>query len=213
MTRSEKYRDAGLQTGFNVSTTDNLSLPLQAMCKWEEVQHATTTTIITPHTRPRPGRRRFPFHRLPFSSTQIFIFMMMIFSVLCISTEAVEHAGSQSRAIKGHFVDGRILFDHNPAPRLALHRRDDPASTDAASTTPTAAASITSSSSDSSTTTTSLPRAFDAGFGTNYTQPSCPTFLRSMVHNDTFSSCVPFSLLLQVRPFPQKSPPPPFPQT
>ncbi|KAL9075912.1 MAG: hypothetical protein Q9161_001306 [Pseudevernia consocians] len=112
-------------------------------------------------------------------------------------TEATEHPESQSRAVKGHFVDGRIIFDHNAAPQPALHRRDDPASTDTASMTTAPEAAATSSSSDSSTTTTSLPRAFDGGFGTNFTQPSCPTFLRSMVNNDTFISCVPFSLLLQ----------------
>lgn len=202
MTRSEHYRYAGLQAGFNVSTTNDSSIN-QTMCSGEGVQHAATT--VTPYTRPRPGRRRFSVHRFPFSSTRILIFMTMIFPLLCMSTEAVELPGSQSRAVKGLFVDGRILFDHNAAPQLALHRRDDPVSTDTASTTATAEASITSSSSDSSATTTSLPRAFDAGFGTNYTQPSCPTFLRSMVNNDTFNSCVPFSLLLQVRPSPQTS--------
>ena len=43
-----------------------------------------------------------------------------------------------------------------------------------------------------------LPKPFDGGFGTNYTQQSCPTFLRSMLNNDTFSACHPLSLLLQV---------------
>ncbi len=43
-----------------------------------------------------------------------------------------------------------------------------------------------------------LPKPFDAGLGTNYTQPSCPTFLRSMINNETFSACLPLSLLLQV---------------
>ncbi|KAF6240517.1 hypothetical protein HO173_001185 [Letharia columbiana] len=127
----------------------------------------------------------------------MFLFMAMIFSELCMPTEAAEHPGSQSRAVKGHFVDGRIMFDHKAAPQPALHRRDDSASTDTASTTTAAEVAVTSSSSDSSTTPTSLPRAFDGGFGTNFTQPSCPTFLRSMVSNDTFISCVPFSLLLQ----------------
>ncbi|KAF6230310.1 hypothetical protein HO133_004650 [Letharia lupina] len=127
----------------------------------------------------------------------MFLFMAMIFSVLCMPTEAAEHPGSQSRAVKGPFVDGRILFDHEAAPQPALHRRDDSVSTDTASTTTAAEVAVTSSSSDPSTTPTSLPRAFDGGFGTNFTQPSCPTFLRSMVSNDTFISCVPFSLLLQ----------------
>lgn len=152
------------------------------------------------HTRPRPGRRRLSMQHLPPSLIQIFLFMTIVLSVLCMPAEAAEHPGSQNRDVKGHFVDGRIIFDRNPAPQPILHRRDDPASTDTASTTPVTKAAVTSSSSDSSTTTTSLPRAFDGGFGTNYTQPSCPTFLRSMVNNDSFVSCVPFSLLLQVRP-------------
>lgn len=48
------------------------------------------------------------------------------------------------------------------------------------------------------TPTGPLPRPFDGGFGTNYTQQSCPTFLRSMLNNETFSACLPLSLLLQV---------------
>lgn len=198
MNRSEDCRDAGLQGGFNVSTTDGSFLSHHTMCKREEeVQHAAT--IITTHKRPRPGRRRLSTHYLPLSLAQIFFFMIMIMSLLCMPIEAIEHLESQSRAVQGHFLDGRIIFDHNDAPQPALHRRDDPASTDTASTTTAPEAAATSSSSDSSTTTTSLPRAFDGGFGTNFTQPSCPTFLRSMVNNDTFISCVPFSLLLQVR--------------
>lgn len=43
-----------------------------------------------------------------------------------------------------------------------------------------------------------LPKPFDGGIGTNYTQQSCPTFLRSFLNNDTVISCVPLSLLLQV---------------
>lgn len=48
-----------------------------------------------------------------------------------------------------------------------------------------------------------LPKPFDGGLGTNYTQQSCPKFLRSMLSNDTFSACLPLSLLLQVcKPYP-----------
>lgn len=69
-----------------------------------------------------------------------------------------------------------------------------------------AAASSTSTSSGSDSTTSSsppvadspLPKPFDSGFGTNYTQQSCPNFLRSLASNDTFTSCLPFSILLQV---------------
>lgn len=196
MNRTGGHRNARLQGGFNVSTTDSSSLSHHIKCKKEEVQQAAT--ITTPHKRPRPGRRRLSMH-LPLSLTQIIFFMTMVMSLLCMPAEATEHPGSQSRAIKGNFVDGRIIFDHNAAPQPALHRRDDSASTDTASMSTATEVAVTSSSSDSSATTTSLPRAFDGGFGTNFTQPSCPTFLRSMVNNDTFISCVPFSLLLQVR--------------
>lgn len=48
------------------------------------------------------------------------------------------------------------------------------------------------------TPTGPLPKPFDGGLGTNYTQQSCPTFLRSMLSNETFSACIPLSLLLQV---------------
>lgn len=62
----------------------------------------------------------------------------------------------------------------------------------------------TSSGSDSTTSSSTpvvdspLPKPFDSGFGTNYTQQSCPSFLRSLASNETFTSCLPFSLLLQV---------------
>ena len=173
MNRSEDYRYVRPQEGFNVNFMDASSLSYHEKCQREGVQCAAMKT--TPHERPRPGRRRLSMHLLPLSLTQIFLFAAMVLSVLCKPIEAVEHPGSQSRAIEGHFVDGRITFDRNPVPQPVLQRRQD-----------------------SSTTSATLPRAFDSGFGTNYTQPSCPTFLRSMVNNETFISCVPFSLLLQV---------------
>ncbi|KAL9579814.1 MAG: hypothetical protein Q9203_006548 [Teloschistes exilis] len=43
----------------------------------------------------------------------------------------------------------------------------------------------------------SLPRPFDTGLGNNYTQPNCPAFINNFLRNTTFTSCVPFSLLLQ----------------
>ena len=215
MNRSEDHKDAGLQEDFNVLSLDVPSPSHHTKCERERVQH--TATITTARKRPRPGRRRLSRHHLPLSLTQISLFVTIFLSVLCMPTEAAEHPGSQSRAVKDHFVDGRIMFDHKHAPLPALHPRDNPVSTNTASTITAAEAAVTSSTSDSSTPTISLPRAFDGGFGTNYTQPSCPTFLRSMVNNDTFISCVPFSLLLQVRHFSQTGPPSetnlPFPRT
>lgn len=200
---SEDHRHVGLQKGFSVLCTDTSSLSHRTKCEKEDVQRAAMTGI--PHERPRPGRRRrLSTHHLPLSLTRFCLFLTMVFSVLCKPIEAVEHPGSQSRAVKGHFVDGGIIFDQISVPQPAMHRRENWESTEAASTTTAAEASQTSNS-DSSTTTVSLPRAFDGGFGTNYTQPSCPTFLRSMVNNDTFISCVPFSLLLQVCPSHRKN--------
>ncbi|KAL8759225.1 MAG: hypothetical protein Q9199_000912 [Rusavskia elegans] len=43
----------------------------------------------------------------------------------------------------------------------------------------------------------SLPRPFDTGLGSNYTQDSCPRFMNNFLRNETFTSCLPFSLLLQ----------------
>lgn len=66
-------------------------------------------------------------------------------------------------------------------------------------------ASLSSSTASAATpepTITTLPKPFDGGFGTNYTQSSCPTFLKAFSTNTTFTSCLPFSLLLQVRKSP-----------
>lgn len=57
----------------------------------------------------------------------------------------------------------------------------------------------TASSTTPESTITTLPKPFDGGFGTNYTQSSCPTFLKAFSTNTTLLSCLPFSLLLQVR--------------
>ena len=204
MDQIEDYRETQLQGDFNVFYTKD-------SCQREEVQHAAT--ITTPNRRPRPGRRRLSMHYLPLCLSRNFLIIIVTLMVLCMPVKAKEKPFPQLQPVQGYFADGMILFDHNAAPQPALHRRDDPVSTDTASTTTAAAVAVmTSSSSTASSSTTSLPRAFDGGFGTNFTQPSCPTFLRSMVSNDTFNSCVPFSLLLQVRQHPpQKKPPPPIP--
>lgn len=88
------------------------------------------------------------------------------------------------------------------APTAAAVDETDTARTDVVS--PEDTPSTTSTSDPSSTSTPGaqtenfvLPKPFDAGLGTNYTQQSCPTFLRSMVSNETFSRCLPLSLLLQ----------------
>ena len=189
-------RNAGSEKRFRFIHTDGLRPSHCTYSKRGRVQHAKTMTAS--QERPRPGRRRLSrMHNLPLTLTQLFLLVTLIFSGLCMPADAAGQGSSQSRAVKGNFVDGRIVFDHHPVPQPLLQRRDDIASTDAASPTAVAEAPGTSNS-YTSIDTASLPRAFDSGFGNNYTQPSCPTFLRSMVNNDTFISCAPFSLLLQV---------------
>lgn len=77
-------------------------------------------------------------------------------------------------------------------PSLVGPSDESPSTTEGSNPPPTSAPSIPPE-------TGPLPKPFDGGFGTNYTQQSCPTFLRSMISNDTFSSCLPLSLLLLVR--------------
>lgn len=204
MNRLEDDRYAGHQALFSISSMESFFPSRHITYNSQEMRVAAT---ITKSQRiSRPGRRRRSVYRVPLSLTTILLSIVMTLSMLCKPTEAAHDPGSQSRAVKGHFVDGRIMFDRNLAPRPELRRRDDQTSTDTASATTTPEVAGSSSSSDATTTTT-LPTAFDGGFGTNYTQPSCPTFLRSMISNATFASCVPFSLLLQVcrsSPLPSK---------
>lgn len=76
----------------------------------------------------------------------------------------------------------------------------------------TTLASITSATSSTTSTrggiavaeetgTRPLPQVFDSGFNANLTS-SCQTFMRNMLANETFKSCLPVSLLIQVRLFP-----------
>ena len=79
-----------------------------------------------------------------------------------------------------------------------------------ASTTATRSGTKTSSTGIVVATTAStspLPSPFDQGFSGNITD-SCQTFMDGMLTNATFKSCLPFSLLLQVRPLPLSIPPP-----
>lgn len=98
---------------------------------------------------------------------------------------------------KGSTSLQRPTFDPTATPltsvALSLATRDS-------STASTATSSGTESTTSSSPPVpeSPLPVPFDSGFGTNYTQQSCPAFLRSVASNETFTSCVPFSILLQV---------------
>lgn len=72
------------------------------------------------------------------------------------------------------------------------------ASSAAASASPSDSSSNSDILTAPSSTDSPLPKPFDGGLGTNYTQPGCLEFLTKMINNDTFTSCLPFSALLQV---------------
>lgn len=165
----------------------------------KQVQKPANTDL--PHTRPRPGRRRHHNALLPLSFTYTFLLTLpMLLSLLCITTEASDQQSSPGRIVRQRFAERKILFDDKPP---ELYRRGDSTASLRAIAAPTATGSDSATISiisESTSTSSALPKAFDGGLGTNYTKPSCPTFLRSMVNDDTFISCVPFSLLLRVKP-------------
>lgn len=73
----------------------------------------------------------------------------------------------------------------------------------AVKTTAQASDSATSSVAAATATATSdLPKPFDSSIGANFTTTSCPIFINAFLANSTFQSCLPFSLLLQVRASP-----------
>lgn len=165
-----------------------------------------------PRTRPRPARRRRICSYLHSSFPWTLALTLLVLLSSCCATAHAANAGTRlprTHPVRTRFVSGDIIFDDRPAPQPALYRRAETSSIAAPTQTkesPAAAASSTASSSSSATSiessptdsTAPLPRPFDGGLGTNYTQPSCPTFLKSMISNDSFTSCLPFSLLVQV---------------
>lgn len=174
-----------------------------------------TAQALPRHTRPRPGRRRRTRYQLPFHLGHSLILAIIVSLSFCGTVHA---ADAGTRAIRSQqrmagfvgVVEEEIIFDRRPSPQPALYRRAE-ASTilppmksftgTASAIAPSATSSDSASTSIESAPTKSdvpLPKPFDGGLGTNYTQPSCPTFLKSMITNDTFTSCMPFSLLLQV---------------
>lgn len=212
----------------------------------------------SPHTRPRPGRRRF----LPpaISNLQLLLVSIVLLSNFCVPASATRSHDGRRKQRYGElaeplprfeyvepnfelFKPGDIVYDRR-FPVVPIHNDfhkrqhalnvDDSSKGGAAKTTAqkqlkfsststarpaaatTAAAFTTAvlpesskSTSASSTEPTSLvtapgtgsnslPRPFDTGLGNNYTNPNCPVFINGFLRNDTFTSCLPLSLLLQV---------------
>ena len=168
------------------------------------------------HMKPRPGRRRHLDYQLPFSPAFTSLFTLLILSLLCLSTEAAHQQRSGTWKLRGEVIERieDLSFNLEAVPELRLHRRQPDSTIPEASTiaaptsnngasntdvTPTSSGPATSILSAAPTNTNSpLPKPLDGGIGTNFTQPSCPTFLNAMISNQTFTSCLPFSLLLQV---------------
>ncbi len=147
---------------------------------------------------------------------------------------AFQHSEDLGSAFHRLARTGTILVDQRPPPGPAdwvpatffesdlqrLQRRDDPlgsgdqgentsSSSSSSSPTSTVKASSTASSSTTSSTTaattSALPTPFDVGFSGNITT-ECASFMNNMLSNSTFKTCLPFSLLLQVRSFSNPSP-------
>ena len=218
MTSSEEGEDYG-----SVDFASMVTAPHRATCAHWETQ--TLPTTRTPHIRPRPGRRR-PFIS-PTTTFHLFLLAPLLLSLLSNPAFAIKTPKSELRRPRLEGRENGILFDAHPIPEPHLYRRQSDAepstsrqaarttssdvratsSAAGAASTEDSASASTSTSSDSSSTgietaptpsNSALPKAFDGGLGTNYTQPSCPNFLKEMISNDTFTSCLPFSLLLQV---------------
>lgn len=165
--------------------------------------------------RPRPGRRR-----LPLASTNLTLLLSIALLITFFApTTAFNRPRFEIRRPALEEWENDIVFDPRPTPRPELVKRqfdlgssssrsrtssqeeDQPTSTADDSPTSTSAQEATGSGGIISAPTPSdsdLPRPFDAGLGTNYTQPGCLTFLRNMLSDDAFTNCLPVSVLLQV---------------
>lgn len=171
------------------------------------------------------GRRRnrgIGFRYLQLSSYALLCAILILSTRAAAADTTVQprQYGPRARNL-GATQEEEILLDHSPRPMIPygnIEKRQDlfnslqptsggsstrrlsfgatataiPSSSSASSFSPTASAPTPDS------TVTTLPKPFDGGFGTNYTQSSCPTFLKAFSTNATFISCLPFSLLLQV---------------
>ena len=93
-----------------------------------------------------------------------------------------------------------LIIDTRPppiAPLMHLNRRKD-----GATPTTSAASSKTSTgiNTDPSATSSgfSIPKPFDTALSNNFTA-TCAVYFRTLLNNDSFQQCHPFSLMLQVR--------------
>lgn len=183
--------------------------------------------ISRPAGRRRSRGIGFRFLQLSFYALAYAILILSIRGAAADEIIQPDQYGRRARDLGGA-QEEEILLDHSPQPVIPyayIDKRQDLfqslKATSAGSekqtssstrrlmfdATATAIPSPSSASMSASTasapmpesTITTLPKPFDGGFGTNYTQSSCPTFLKAFSTNTTLLSCLPFSLLLQVR--------------
>ena len=187
---------------------------------------AVQTAELTSHNL-KPGRRRLGFYRYtPPPSTWLLVLFLL--AILCGISEAginpVKYREAEEFAELA--ARGEILFDRRPAPIPPLYRRQNLFGDSTSAPAPTTTSAVTKNSASASpkslspSTTTSgntpasttagsapsspatnvpLPRPFDTSLSSNFTSTTCPDFFNSFLTNETFTSCLPLSLLLQVR--------------
>ena len=163
-----------------------------------------------PSERPPPARRRIP-HVLGW------LFLVTFLSILT-PTSAFQRPRFEIRKPLDEQWENDIVFDPRPVPQLPLHKRQfdvgESTSLKSHAASKTAGSKSSTSTAESSSTAeatseggiltaptpsnSNIPKAFDGGLGTNYTQTGCLTFLRKMLNDDAFTKCVPVSVLLQV---------------
>ncbi|KAI7141979.1 hypothetical protein KC316_g8630 [Hortaea werneckii] len=92
-----------------------------------------------------------------------------------------------------------LIYDRSPPPvQLQVRDETSPATASSIRSLPTGTDESTSAISTATPTAAgNLPTPFDSSLGNNFTAPSCPTFFRNFMSNETFVNCLPLSLLLQ----------------
>ena len=139
------------------------------------------------------------FHSRSWTILQCFLVVVLL-SIGCLAQPV---RGSNILSGDAMAMSG-LLFDRSepPKPPMRLHARQQ--TSQASTVVPTTTASEATSTSSEALATAeptgeiALPVPFDSTMGNNFTQPSCPTFFRQFLANDSFQDCMPLSLLLQV---------------
>lgn len=182
----------------------------------------TTTSALSQNVMHRPVCRHGNVSiRGKIGSAQTLLCILLLLIIGCCAADAVgEVVPAQGKLLQSTLErlarKGEIVVDRRPSPHVAqLQRRQvsstsDRSTSTSADSTPTLSPSTTLSGSDSSTsptlttdqdadTNSPLPSPFDTNLGNNFTSNSCPDFFKKFLASSEFQSCLPFSLLLQVR--------------